>query len=222
MMTTEKQIAANIRNAQKSCGPKTQKGKRRSRRNALRHGLTAKTVVGVLENADDYRTFESAIAAEFEPRSIVERELVLRLVSILWRLRRATSIETGLLQIQGEVQHERRMMFDTAQTPSGSVDRVIYRVFGEAKQRAGESQGECDLGSNVENTRSDLDEISQNPPSHEKDIARCFLRLSNLNVELFDRLSRYETGLWRQLMQILGTLRAMGHPISFRSQLRLE
>jgi hypothetical protein len=41
-------------------------------------------------------------AADYDAQSAVERELVLRLASILWRLRRATTMETGLFEIQGQ------------------------------------------------------------------------------------------------------------------------
>lgn len=40
-MTSEKKIAANCRNAQRSTGPRSSAGKRRTSRNAYRHGLTA-------------------------------------------------------------------------------------------------------------------------------------------------------------------------------------
>jgi hypothetical protein len=39
-MATERQIAANRQNAKKSSGPRSTAGKARSRRNALRHGLS--------------------------------------------------------------------------------------------------------------------------------------------------------------------------------------
>src|SRR5258706_5618755 len=42
-MATERQIAANRRNAQKSTGPRTAAGKRRAARNAYRHGLSIVT-----------------------------------------------------------------------------------------------------------------------------------------------------------------------------------
>src|ERR1700745_2342527 len=102
-MTSLKQWAANRENAQKSTGPRTEEGKRRSRRNALRHGLTAETVVYGLEDTKDYRAFEATIIADYDAHTAVERELVLRLASLLWRIRRATGIETDLLRIQAEI-----------------------------------------------------------------------------------------------------------------------
>ena len=62
--------------------------------------LTAETVIGALEDAEDYKAFEAAIIADYDAQSAVQRELVLRLASLLWRLRRATAIETGLFAIE--------------------------------------------------------------------------------------------------------------------------
>ena len=95
-------MEANQRNALKSTGPKTEAGKQQSRCNAVRHGLTAETVIGALEDAEDYQAFEATIIADYDAQSAVERELVLRLASLLWRLRRATIMETGLFEIQAE------------------------------------------------------------------------------------------------------------------------
>ena len=77
-MTTYKQIEANRRNARRSTGPITEEGKLRARRNAVRHGLTAETVIGALEDAEDYKAFEAAVIADYDAQSAVERELVLR------------------------------------------------------------------------------------------------------------------------------------------------
>jgi hypothetical protein len=95
-MTSYRQIEANRRNALRSTGPKTEAGKQVSRRNAVRHELTAETVISALEDAEDYKAFQAAIMADYDAQSAVERELVLRLPSLLWRLRRATIMETGL------------------------------------------------------------------------------------------------------------------------------
>src|SRR6516165_2514877 len=65
-MASLKQIEANRRNAMKSTGPKTEAGKEQSRHNAVRHGLTAETVVNVLEDPEDYKAFEIAVASDFD------------------------------------------------------------------------------------------------------------------------------------------------------------
>src|SRR3954462_10574535 len=99
-MTSFKQIEANRRNARRSTGPTSEQGKLRSRRNAVRHGLTAETVIGALQDAEDYEAFEAAIIADYDAQSAVERELVLRLASLLWRIPRANTMETRLFDIQ--------------------------------------------------------------------------------------------------------------------------
>src|SRR4051795_10099630 len=124
-MTTLRQIEANRRNARHSTGPITAEGKLRSRRNAVRHGLTAETVIVALENAEDYKAFEAAVIADYDPQSAVERELVLRLASLLWRIRRATTMETGLFEIQAKHLLEFRKRRDAQQT-------LIRRFFPAA------------------------------------------------------------------------------------------
>jgi hypothetical protein len=117
-MTSFRQIEANRGNALRSTGPRTEDGKRRSRRNAVRDGLTAETVVVALEDIEDYQAFEAAVIADYDGRTAVERELVLRLASLLWRLRRATAIETDLLTIQAEILSDRRPEHKVATTAS--------------------------------------------------------------------------------------------------------
>src|SRR3954470_13781186 len=126
-MTSSKQIEANRRNARRSTGPVTEDGKLRSRRNAVRHGLTAETVIGALEDAEDYKAFEAAVTADYDAQSAVERELVLRLASLLWRIRRATTIETGLFEIQAKHLLEFRKTRDARQN-------LIRRLLGPAQR----------------------------------------------------------------------------------------
>jgi hypothetical protein len=119
-------MEANRRNARKSAGPTTEEGKQRSRRNALRHGLTAETVIGTLEDAEDYQAFEAAIISDYDAQTAVERELVLRLASLLWRLRRAATMKTGLFEIQADHLNGFRQSYQPDPIPG----EVIYAPFG--------------------------------------------------------------------------------------------
>src|SRR5579872_4554491 len=129
-MTSFKQTEANRANARKSTGPVTQEGKERSRCNAVRHGLTAETVIGALEDAEDYKAFEAAIVADYDAQSAVERELVLRLSSLLWRLRRATTMETGLFEMQADQLRE----FRQARQVDPASRKIVYAMFARASQ----------------------------------------------------------------------------------------
>src|SRR5215831_19910631 len=80
----------------------------RSRRGAWRHGLADQTVVKDFEDARSYRAFERTLTGSVDPRSVIELALVHRLASLLWRLRRASAIETGLFELQSEFLPTRR------------------------------------------------------------------------------------------------------------------
>ena len=134
-MSSFRQIEANRGNALRSTGPKTEAGKRRSRRNAVRHGLTAETVVVALEDIEDYQALEAAIIADYDARAAVERELVLRLASLLWRMRRATAVETDLFQIQAEILSDRRDEYETGDDTGQKPQSVAYRVLPHPANR---------------------------------------------------------------------------------------
>lgn len=200
-MTTFRQIEANRRNARKSTGPITEEGKRRSRRNAVRHGLTAETVIGALEDADDYRTFEAAITADYDAQSAVERELVLRLASLLWRLRRATTMETGLFDIQAE----QLRTFRQTRALNPDPGKIVHATFGRVDPI------DDDSAPDLRGIKNQPEPVPGSGPEFADpvDLARCFLRLANLPSYALDRLSRYEAVLWRQVSQILFALDAL-------------
>ncbi len=200
-MTSLRQVEANRRNALKSTGPRSANGKHASRRNALRHGFTAETVIEPLENLEEYREFEAAILAEYLPQTPVEQELVRRLASLFWRLRRATSIETGLLRMQAGIVHafrsSRRKTVETRgeETPSR---------FNETDS---EFRPEVVAGNGVD--KFVARDCGGAAVSSSRDIALTYLRLANLDNELIDRLSRYESNLWRQTLQTLFVLQTL-------------
>jgi hypothetical protein len=198
-MTSFRQIEANRRNAQYSTGPVTKEGKRRSRQNAVRHGLTAETVIDALEDAEDYAGFETAVTADYDAQSAVERELVLRLASLLWRLRRATAIENGLFKIQAKHLLQFRQRRQAHQEHRKTIDSMYrYAVATENPIQQDQDTPTSGLDPGSPSTAE--------PANPLDDLTRSFVRLSSLPTYPLDRLSRYEATLWRQTCQVLFTL----------------
>ena len=194
-MTSFRQIEANRRNATRSTGPTTEAGKHRSRQNAIRHGLRAETVVGALEDVEDYKGFEAAIIADFNAETAVERELVLRLASLLWRLRRATSIETEIFRIQAEILRERQLDQALSYLRFGAP-----RISDVDKIEEGHHEGHPTSCHKTDDARSGT-------RNSIKDLAHCFQRVVNFDGATFEHLGRYERALSRQLAQTLFLLR---------------
>ena len=104
--TSHRQTKANRFNAQKSTGPRTQKGKAASRRNALKHGLTARSVLLAGEAPAEFRRLQVAVIARFKPEGVLERELATSIASLFWRLRRVPPFEAALLAVLAREQKE--------------------------------------------------------------------------------------------------------------------
>jgi hypothetical protein len=100
-MTLSRAEASRI-NGAKSHGPKTEDGRRAASLNAIKHGITAETVVLPNESEEQYQAELHDYLQHFAPANKPETDLVLQLASAQWRLARYTAVETSLFDIQME------------------------------------------------------------------------------------------------------------------------
>ena len=95
-VVSSNKVRANRDNAKRSTGPKTLSGKEKVSGNALTHGLTAEKHVIIGESIEEFNTFKDSMFKVYEPLGAHEEEIFIKLVEILWRLRRVGVIETGI------------------------------------------------------------------------------------------------------------------------------
>jgi hypothetical protein len=95
-MATQRQMAANRRNAQNSTGPKTEQGKARSRGNAVTHGLTGAGVVVAEEDADALAERREAWRAGYDPVTAEDEWLYEQVVLHSVRIDRCQRLEPVL------------------------------------------------------------------------------------------------------------------------------
>jgi hypothetical protein len=121
------------------------------------------------------------------------------LASLLWRLRRATTIETGLFEIQADHLSD----FRKAQEISSGSREIVYALFNSTPDQQAASHS---VANSTETHPTSRLSPAQGQIAPDVELARCFLRLCNLPNYTLDRLSRYEAALWRQAGQILFAL----------------
>jgi hypothetical protein len=97
-----KRTAANRRNARLSTGPKTQQGKSRSRRNAVKHGILASALLITegkgAENPAEFHELLRGLHRDLTPTGALEKMLVEKIAVCWWRQQRALSCEAGLVR----------------------------------------------------------------------------------------------------------------------------
>jgi hypothetical protein len=110
-----------------------------------------------------------------------------------------------MLQIQSEIlrQIKQARCADQAQAP----ERVLEAIVGLNRRIQPNTIWNDRFDRPPEHSnQGDPEVIDDQFDEGNAEIGRCFLRLANLDNGAFDRLSRYETTLWRQVGQVLFTL----------------
>ena len=77
-------------------GPRTEEGKRIASLNAVKTGLTGRTVLLPSDDADAYRELIAAYQREYTPAGLRESELVQSLADTQWRLQRIPALESAI------------------------------------------------------------------------------------------------------------------------------
>ena len=98
-MASEAQVKANRENAQLSTGPKTKTGKAKSSLNAVKTGLTGRTVLLAGDDAEAYQRHVLRFVGEWKPETDAEDALVQSLADTEWRLLRIPTLESGIYAI---------------------------------------------------------------------------------------------------------------------------
>ncbi len=96
-MLSERQLAANRENAQKSTGPRTPEGKSVCAQNASRHGKLADEVLLACEDRKQFIRYSRRYHREFQPIGHLEKSLVNEMVAASWRRDRLGILEARLI-----------------------------------------------------------------------------------------------------------------------------
>ena len=148
-MTSDKQIAANRRNAKRSTGPRTEQGKAAAAANATRHGLRSRDVGLEDEDGRLFMDMQVELCFQLQVEGEMETFLVRRIAAGMWRLQRLLRVEAGLFEeplglfadkSKGLGQRFRAQTqsganaFATLQRYEASIERGISRALGDLQR----------------------------------------------------------------------------------------
>lgn len=128
-MSSQAQIAANQTNAQRSTGPVTPEGKAAVAQNALKTGLTGRTVLLPADDAELYAAHLESFRSRYSPLTDEETELVQSIVDTAWRLARIPNLEAGIYAIGRTKLAESHANEKDAKLRSVLIDADVYLAY---------------------------------------------------------------------------------------------
>jgi hypothetical protein len=142
-MSTAQQVAANQANAQLSTGPRTEEGKKRSSLNALKTGLTGRTVLLPGEDAEAYRIHCQNWIDVHKPVGHEEMELVQSLADTRWRQDRAFALEQNLFAL-GHVEFADLFSQELPEVRNSLIQAHTFRAYQKEFRSLITQQGRLD------------------------------------------------------------------------------
>lgn len=130
MACSQKQLEANHKNALKSTGPKTARGKAISSRNALKRGLIdyGDLIIRTHVTSEDSQQYEQLLRElrqELRPASQLQYILVERITNCLWRSRRILKAETAEINLSvGQIDTDNLTQNNTPELPD-ELDNLV-------------------------------------------------------------------------------------------------
>ena len=183
-MATAKQTDANRRNAGRSTGPRTPRGKAASSLNALRHGLRARSALLPGEDRRAFRNLYRSFSAHYRPSGPLQDFLLEQMAVAYWKLARLSRIEA--------------LVFAHRSTD----DHSLLDLFKALRHRDHDDEEEQE-----EDTEHEP-EAQEPPPTPDQLLTRAYLRDTG-GANTFARLSQYEMRLersfyraWRELRRL--------------------
>jgi hypothetical protein len=189
---SSKKLKANRRNAQKSTGPTSEEGKKRSRRNALKHGVLASspviTAAGGGEDAAAFKEFVYALVRDGAPVGTLE-EMMVEKIALCWlRQMRSARFDAVMSQRAFEEENYRYLSEAVKLASESTIGRAQAREKILAKLPA-------EIGGFVDMV------LPANPPKLKINDGFTLPADQDLN-----RLLRYETSNQRQLAYAINQL----------------
>jgi hypothetical protein len=212
----------------KSTGPRTARGKNRSRNNALKHGLFCKTALLEGESPAEYRRLLKGFHDCFQPQGTAEILCVERLVHAHWRLRRLDRSEVAEISTQVELvrkalttpgsaykSHLWKKLYGEEQPVAKEISiRVVEDSSpegGDRVRRNGHTPENANLGGSTGERidRQNERQAKQKEPLNPADQRLIEYRASAAmipDLETPDRIARYEAHLSREIDRLLNRL----------------
>ena len=178
-MADRKRAAAKQQDGRGSTGPKSDLGKKRSSKNAMKHGMLSQDTVIPGEDPDAFEALWNEWMTRLKPVGPEEEILAETVVKAAWRLRRHLRLENAFLtraQMDAKAEVEKRLREEVTSSILGEPPK-----FGEMSRRETDIY-ELGLMLDFKSTGPMMDTLSRYERANERRLFEALQRLQDLQA----------------------------------------